>query len=100
MTDMPKDIKVSKADRTITIQWADDTVRTYPARAVRCACPCAGCVDEHTGEPILDPATVPDDITIDQVELVGRYGLTFVWSDGHSTGIYTWERMEGMPTVD
>ncbi len=99
MVDLPKDIKVRKADRTLAIQWSDGTVKIYHARAVRCECPCAGCVDEHTGVRTLDPASVPEDITIEHVELVGRYGLKIVWSDGHSTGIYTWERLYDMPGV-
>ena len=28
---------------------------------------------------------------LEQVETVGAYAVQFVWSDGHSTGIYSWE---------
>jgi prepilin-type processing-associated H-X9-DG protein len=27
------------------------------------------------------------------ISLVGAYGLNAVWADGHSTGIYTYERL-------
>ena len=46
-----------------------------------------------TGRPLLDPATVPQDIRPVSVALVGTYGLRVQWSDGHGTGIYTFERL-------
>ena len=32
---------------------------------------------------------MPDELTIEDVEIVGRYALNFRWSDGHDTGIYS-----------
>ena len=58
------------------------------------ACPCASCVDENTGAPLLDPKTVADDILLQDAELVGRYGLASTWSDGHRTGIFAWPMLE------
>ena len=65
----------------------------YPARALRLACPCAGCVEEMTNRRLLDPAKVAPDIRPLSVSLVGTYGLRVQWSDGHDTGIYTFERL-------
>ena len=45
--------------------------------------------------PLLDPARVPLDIRPVTVALVGAYGLKVHWSDGHSTGIYTFQRLLG-----
>jgi len=42
---------------------------------------------------ILDPASVPADITIEKMELVGSYAVRVRWSDGHNSGLYTWERL-------
>lgn len=36
----------------------------------------------------LIPAQV---YTVEKVEIVGNYALQFYWSDGHHTGIYTWD---------
>jgi ATP-binding protein involved in chromosome partitioning len=67
------------------------------ARALRLACPCAACVDEMSRRPLLDPASVPADIRADALELVGAYGLRIRWSDGHATGIYTFETLREWP---
>ena len=76
------------------IEWKGGGVSDYKARDLRLACPCASCVDENTGAPLLDPKTVPEDITLLDAELVGRYGLAFTWSDGHRTGIFAWPMLE------
>lgn len=88
MSPMPVEIDRS-AETRITVRWDDDHESAWTARELRLLCPCAGCVDEVTGEPILDPATVPDDIRALGARLVGRYAVEFHWSDGHSTGMYT-----------
>ena len=46
-------------------------------------------------EGIGDPAQilVPDDTQAVNVELVGRYAIQFTWSDGHSTGIYSFDTL-------
>jgi DUF971 family protein len=42
---------------------------------------------------VLDPSRIPGDIRPLSVALVGTYGLRVQWSDGHGTGIYTFERL-------
>ena len=73
----------------LRIAWADGRDCLYDAPDLRRVCPCAQCVNEWTGERMLKPETIPDDLTIRDVELVGRYALNFKWSDGHETGIYS-----------
>jgi DUF971 family protein len=53
-------------------------------------------VDEFTGERTLDVASIADDIRIDDMQLVGNYALRIGWSDGHSTGLYTWTRLRAL----
>lgn len=83
-------LEIDRSSETeIRIRWADGHETVFPARRLRLACPCAGCVDETTGIRILDPDTVPVDVRALGARLVGRYGVEFDWSDGHRTGIYT-----------
>lgn len=93
MTTRPADIQADTQRRQLIITWSDGQVRHYPFVYLRGQCRCARCVDEVTGQRILDPATIPDDITINDMELVGNYALRIVWSDGHDTGLYTWQRL-------
>ncbi len=49
-----------------------------------------------SGRPMLDPASVPADVKPITVNPVGRYALHFAWSDGHTSGIYTFEHIRSL----
>jgi DUF971 family protein len=86
---MPLPLEVVGLGRKdIRIVWDDDHEGTYGTRDQRLLCRCAGCIDEMSGVPTLDPETVPMDVTVASMELVGNYGLQITFSDGHGTGIY------------
>ena len=82
---------IDEGDGRITIEWSDGTESTFSGRTLRLACPCAGCVNEWTGEKILREEAVPADVDFSHVTLVGRYALNFHFSDGHETGIYSFK---------
>jgi len=84
----PVDIGPNEDATALRISWADGHVSEFPPRHLRLECRCAGCVDEMTGKPILDPDRIPEDVHPLSIDYVGRYALRFDWSDGHSTGIY------------
>ena len=84
----PRQIKQAD-DSTLQIIWADEKECDYKAAALRRACPCAQCVNEWTGERVLRPEAVSEEIQINDFSLVGRYAINFRWSDGHETGIYS-----------
>jgi len=77
----------------IRILWPGGPEATVPAARLRDLCPCAGCVEEGTGRKILDPATIPADIRPLGIHAVGNYAVQIEWSDGHSSGIYTWQTL-------
>jgi ATP-binding protein involved in chromosome partitioning len=80
----------------LEVIWADGAKVTYNPYQLRLACPCAGCVDEHTGQKILDPKRVPLNVRLNEVHPVGNYGLAPRFSDGHDTGIFTFERLKAL----
>jgi ATP-binding protein involved in chromosome partitioning len=87
---------IARQDDGLSIEWGPGLPpTTYPARALRLACPCAQCVDEMSGRALLDPGGVPEDVRAVKLQLIGNYGLKVWWSDGHHTGIYTFEALHG-----
>ena len=91
---VPTPHAITRRDDGVLIEW--DTAgheAWFPARALRLACPCAACVDEMSGRALLDPAAIPSDVRPVSLALVGAYGLRVQWSDGHGTGIYTFQRL-------
>jgi DUF971 family protein len=87
----PLEIVPTEDAARLRIRWADGHVSEYTPRYLRLECRCAGCINELTGEPILRPEQVPQDIYPRKIEYVGRYALRFDWSDLHRTGIYSFE---------
>lgn len=96
MSRVPVPLNIHRGEREVVIKWADNQSSTFAARDLRLACQCAMCVDEISGAPLLDPDSVPDDIRPVAISLVGNYAIKIDWSDGHSTGIYTYDRLYSM----
>lgn len=87
-------VGLKKVNETgLIIQWLDGTDSELDYRGLRLVCPCAVCVDEDTGERKLVLSMVPVDIKAVAIESVGSYALKFTWSDGHATGLYSFERL-------
>lgn len=90
---MPLEI-IGLGKREIRFVWDEGVEDLWDARELRIKCTCAHCVSEATGERLLDPATVPEDLTVADMHLVGNYGLGIHFSDGHSTGIFRFRELE------
>src|SRR4051794_20053020 len=97
----PKAIRVNKTSGTgVEIDWQDGHQSTYKFQYLRDACPCATCDDdrEKTGAEIGEPPKPKGGLPMFreparpvEVTPVGKYAISFVWNDGHRTGIYSWE---------
>ena len=73
------------------IAWNDGHVSSYPSWYLREKCPCAVCVEEFTGARKVVSGSIPASLERVGIGPIGNYALHFSWSDGHSTGIYTFE---------
>ena len=82
--------------RTLSVLWEDGPRHDFDVRDLRLACSCAVCIEETSGRAILDPKSVPPDITPRVISSVGNYAITISWSDGHSTGIYSFEHLRAL----
>ena len=88
-----------KAETTpegLKVTWSDGRATVFENRELRLACRCAVCVDEFSGKQLLKPTEVPVDIEIKDASPLGNYAVSIVWSDGHSTGIYSWDYLRGL----
>jgi DUF971 family protein len=84
----------------LRIVWADGHVSLYSPLYLRLNCRCAGCVDEFTGDPLLEPSHVPGDVYARAIHHVGGYALQFDWSDEHKTGIYPFDLLRAICPCD
>lgn len=82
---------VEESDSEISINWSDNTETKYDAPTLRRSCPCAGCINEWTGKKTLKNDSIPDNLNFSHISIVGNYALTFHFSDGHDTGIFSFK---------
>jgi DUF971 family protein len=82
---------IEENDSEISIKWSDEAETKYSAADLRRSCPCAGCINEWTGEKTLKDENVADDLSFSSISIVGRYALNFHFSDGHDTGIFSFD---------
>ncbi len=86
--------KVSfSAGRGIVLTLAGGEERIAAPADVRRACRCAHCIEEFSGRPLLDPASVPDNIYPRSITPMGNYAVAISWSDGHSSSIYPYDQL-------
>ncbi len=96
-----------RANRTLVIEWSDGVSQELSFRQMRNACPCATCGEKKKGQaeaeqarsvtelPVLSAAeTQPLEIV--SMKPVGNYGYNIQFTDGHSTGIYTFEMLRSI----
>ena len=99
MSSATEPVRIGRRDPArVVIEWADGHSTVFSAAQLRRLCPCAQCIHELTGRPLLDPSTVPEDMTQRDVRLVGNYAIAVQFSDGHDTGIYTFPRLRAADT--
>lgn len=89
----PTNLRALTQERVLEITWPDGVVHRLPFKTLRCECPCAGCVNEFTGERMFNPINVPEDVAPTAMSLSGNYALKVAWSDGHNTGLYAWDKL-------
>lgn len=84
----PVELKLANERRALTIVWDDHRSDTLDAEYLRVESPSA----EVQGHLPHEKVTVPGkrDVTIKDIHTVGTYAIKLIFSDGHSTGIFTW----------
>ena len=99
----PEHIASSKS-RGIEIDWKDGHHSSYTLGYLRDECPCATCTGAHGTEPQKTDYSAPaaafpmfkTALKMLKIEELGAYALKIFWSDGHSSGIYSWDHLRGI----
>jgi ATP-binding protein involved in chromosome partitioning len=89
-----------EGDGVLRVEWADGHRSEYRFDYLRNNCPCAVCVDEWTGKRKSLPMMLPPDFRPLSINPVGNYAVQIPWSDGHSTGIYSFRRLRDLCTCE
>ncbi|MDH5285283.1 MAG: DUF971 domain-containing protein [Betaproteobacteria bacterium] len=93
-TPAPTEIKLHQASRILEIAFADGASFKLPYELLRVYSPSAEVRGHGPGQETLQ--TGKRDVTISEVEPVGHYAIRPTFSDGHDTGIYSWEYLYGL----
>ena len=91
-------------DRALVIEWSDGQRRRYGVKALRDACPCATCREKRSApqDPLALPTLSAGQLaphSILGMKPVGNYAYTIAFSDGHDTGIYSFELLRELGDV-
>jgi len=85
----PTEIKLHQASRVLEIAYADGRSFKLPCEFLRVYSPSAEVRGHGPGQEVLQ--TGKKDIAITKIEPVGNYAVQLTFSDGHDTGIYSWD---------
>jgi DUF971 family protein len=102
----PVDVKIHVTSGAgVDISWSDGHASHYEFTYLREWCPCATCNDERYKKGSA-PATGPAPSTLlpmfkpkpraQSAKPVGNYAIQFTFSDGHATGIYSYEHLRSI----
>jgi DUF971 family protein len=86
---VPVAVRLHKASRVLELGYAGDEHYSLSCEYLRVYSPSAEVRGHGPGQEVLQ--TGKRMVTIDRIETVGNYALQFHFSDGHDSGIYSWE---------
>jgi DUF971 family protein len=86
---LPTQITLHQKSRVLEVAFADGRTFRLPYELLRVYSPSAEVKGHGPGQEVLQ--TGKRDVEIRSLDPVGSYAVQPVFSDGHSTGIYSWE---------
>ena len=88
-TPRPTEINLHRVSRVLDVAFDDGTRFSLPCEYLRVFSPSAEVRGHGPGQEVLQ--TGKREVNIEAIEPVGVYAVKFVFSDGHDTGIYSWD---------
>ncbi len=93
-TPRPTDITLHQKSRVLEVAFDDGARFELPCEYLRVYSPSAEVRGHGPGQEVLQVGK--RDVGIRAVEPVGMYAVKLVFSDGHDTGIYSWDYLHGL----
>lgn len=88
-TPIPSEIKLHQKSRFLEIAYPDGTTYSLDFEFLRVFTPSAEARGHGPGQETLQ--TGKRTVTLEGIEPVGSYALRLIFSDGHDTGLYSWD---------
>jgi DUF971 family protein len=88
-TPTPQDITLHSQSRVLEIAFSDGQTFRLPFELMRVHSPSAEVQGHGPGQEVLQ--TGKREVTVVALEPVGNYAVQPTFSDGHSTGIFSWD---------
>jgi DUF971 family protein len=88
-TPRPIEIKLHQKSRIVEVSFDDGKVFRLSCEYLRVYSPSAEVRGHGPGQEVLQPGK--KDVEITAIEPVGNYAVKIVFSDGHDTGLYSWD---------
>ena len=85
----PTEIKLHQVSSILEIRFDDGSVFKLPYEYLRVFTPSVEALGHAPEQEILQ--VDKEQVTINEIKPIGNYAIAPVFSDGHSTGIYTWD---------
>jgi DUF971 family protein len=85
----PTELRFSKNKRALNVAFDDGAAFSIPYKALRLESPSAE-VQGHGSGPKPPPPVISDDLGVEKADPVGRYAVRIFFTDGHSSGLFTW----------
>lgn len=91
---IPVEIKLHTQSRQLELCYPDGTTYRLSHEFLRVFTPSAEARGHGPGQEVLQ--TGKAEVSIERLEMVGHYALRPVFSDGHDSGLYTWELLHNL----
>jgi DUF971 family protein len=88
-TPRPTDIRLHQLSRKLEISFDDGAGFSLPCEYLRVYSPSAEVRGHGAGQEVLQ--TGKEEVNIIGIEPVGLYAVKLTFSDGHDTGLYSWD---------
>ena len=105
MSDVVNPVALKKTEsRQLEIEWSDGVSQVIGFGALRKACQCANCMEkrkadvQETSKGGLNVLSLAETLPLDIIKMqpAGNYAYNIQFSDGHSSGLFTFELLRSL----